>query len=63
MAIADYEDRCAIPTAHREQNERGAEIRGGCGFTDGNGCSSGSAGKTNLFGGKKKSFALPTETF
>ncbi len=41
MAIADYEDRFAIPTAHREQNEAGADIRGGCGFTDGNGCSDG----------------------
>jgi nitrate reductase beta subunit len=63
MAIADYEDRFAIPTAHREQNEDGADIRGGCGFTDGNGCSSGETGKTTLFGGKKKNFALPTETF
>jgi len=63
MAIADYEDRFAIPTAHREQNEAGADIRGGCGFTDGNGCSTGETGKTTLFGGKKKSFALPQETF
>ena len=63
MAIADYEDRFAIPTAHREQNEAGADIRGGCGFTDGNGCSSGDTGKTSLFGGKKKSFALPLESF
>ncbi len=63
MAIADYEDRFAIPTAHREQNEEGAEIRGGCGFTDGNGCSTGDTGKTSLFGGKKKSFALPLESF
>jgi nitrate reductase beta subunit len=63
MAIADYEDRFAIPTAHREQNEAGADIRGGCGFTDGNGCSTGETGKTSLFGGKKKSFALPLESF
>ena len=63
MSIADYEDRFAIPTAHREQNEHGADIRGGCGFTDGNGCSTGEAGKTTLFGGKKKKFALPQETF
>jgi nitrate reductase beta subunit len=63
MAIADYEDRFAIPTAHREQNETGAEIRGGCGFTDGNGCSSGETGKTSMFGGKKKGFALPLESF
>eukprot|EP01031_Cornospumella_fuschlensis_P009984 gene9984-12243_t len=61
MAIADYEDRFAIPTAHREQNEEGADIRGGCGFTDGNGCSSGDTGKTTMFGGKKKSFALPLD--
>ena len=44
-------------------HEASADIRGGCGFTDGNGCSSGETGKTTLFGGKKKNFALPTETF
>jgi nitrate reductase beta subunit len=63
MAIADYEDRFAIPTAHREQNEDGADIRGGCGFTDGNGCSTGTVSKGSMFGGKKKSFTLPAETF
>jgi nitrate reductase beta subunit len=63
MAIADYEDRFAIPTAHREQHEHGAEIRGGCGFTDGNGCSTGETGKTTLFGGKKKPLALAKEVF
>jgi nitrate reductase beta subunit len=54
MALADYEDRFVVPTAHRELAE--AEIldtRGGCGFTDGNGCSTGSS-KGSLFGGAKK---------
>jgi nitrate reductase beta subunit len=64
MAIADYEDRFVIPTAHREQVEDGQDIRGGCGFTDGNGCSTGSDNKYSLFGGKKKkTLTLPTETF
>ena len=52
MAIADYEDRFAIPTAHREQNEEGADIRGGCGFTFGDGCH-GSDTKFNLFNSQR----------
>ncbi len=62
MAIADYEDRFVIPTTHRETDEDALEIRGGCGFTDGNGCSSGISQGT-LFGGKgkKKTLVLPTE--
>ena len=64
MAIADYEDRFVIPSAHREQVEDGEDVRGGCGFTDGNGCSTGSENKYSIFGGKKKkSFALPVEAF
>jgi nitrate reductase / nitrite oxidoreductase, beta subunit len=53
MALADYEDRFVVPTAHRELAEAEImELRGGCGFTDGNGCSTGS-NKTSLFGGAK----------
>jgi nitrate reductase beta subunit len=67
MAIADYEDRFVIPTTHREQIEDAYDIRSGCGFTDGNGCSTGSTGSTSkgtLFGGKKKkTLTLPTEAF
>ncbi len=53
MAIANYEDRFVIPTAHREDamNEAFAE-RGGCGFTFGNGCATGNS-DVNMFGGKK----------
>jgi len=52
MAIANYEDRFVIPTAHRETVEDAYDLRSGCGFTDGNGCSSGvSSGK--LFGSRK----------
>ena len=32
MAIANYEDRFVIPTAHREYAENAFDIRGGCGF-------------------------------
>ena len=53
MAIADYEDRFVIPTAHREQVEEDIGPAGGCGFTDGNGCSTGSLRGT-LFGNKKR---------
>ena len=60
MAIANYEDRFVVPTTHRETVEDGMDIRTGCGFTDGNGCSTGSGGGS-LFGGKKKDkgFSIP----
>jgi nitrate reductase beta subunit len=53
MAIANYEDRFVIPTTHREYAENAFDVRGGCGFSFGNGCSDG-AGETSLFGAKKK---------
>ena len=52
MAIANYEDRFVIPTAHREWTEDALELRGSCGFSFGNGCSPGET--PNLFGGPKK---------
>jgi nitrate reductase beta subunit len=59
MALADYEDRFVVPTAHRELAEEDIMgLRGGCGFTDGNGCSSGSTGGS-LFGGKKRGLTIP----
>jgi nitrate reductase / nitrite oxidoreductase, beta subunit len=58
MALADYEDRFVVPTSHREAAENAYDIRSGCGFTDGNGCSSGSNGG-KLFGSRK--FVTPTE--
>ncbi len=60
MAIANYEDRFVVPTAHREVVEDGMDIRTGCGFTDGNGCSTGIS-KGSMFGGKKpdKGFVVP----
>ncbi|MFV0473960.1 MAG: nitrate reductase subunit beta, partial [Pikeienuella sp.] len=60
MAIADYEDRFVIPTTHREQVEEAYDIRGGCGFTDTNGCSPG-ASKASLFGGSRKPLKMPEE--
>jgi nitrate reductase beta subunit len=53
MAIANYEDRFVIPTAHRELDEDAYDLRGSCGFSFGNGCSGG-VSETNLFGGPKK---------
>ncbi|MDE2357820.1 MAG: nitrate reductase subunit beta, partial [Betaproteobacteria bacterium] len=53
MAIANYEDRFVIPTTHREYAENAYDLRGGCGFSFGNGCSDG-ATETSLFGGTKK---------
>jgi nitrate reductase beta subunit len=53
MAIANYEDRFVIPTAHREINEDAFDLRGSCGFSFGNGCSGG-ATETNLFGSPKR---------
>ena len=52
MAIANYEDRFVIPSAHREYAESAFDLRGGCGFSFGNGCSDGST-DASLFGGKK----------
>jgi len=60
MAIADYEDRFVIPTTHREQVEEAYDLQNGCGFTDGNGCSTG-ASKGSLFGGTRRLLRMPTE--
>ena len=60
MALADYEDRFVIPTTHREQVEDAYDIKGGCGFTDGNGCSSGIS-KGSIFGGAKRPLKMPQE--
>jgi nitrate reductase beta subunit len=53
MAIANYEDRFVIPTTHREYAENAFNVRGGCGFSFGNGCSDGVT-ETSLFGSEKK---------
>ena len=53
MAIANYEDRFAIPSTHREYAENTFNVRGGCGFSFGNGCSEGT-GEVSLFGSEKK---------
>jgi nitrate reductase beta subunit len=53
MAIANYEDRFVIPTTHREYAENAFDLRGGCGFTFGNGCSDGTT-DASLFGAKKR---------
>ena len=52
LAIADYEDRFVIPTAHREEamSDAFAE-RNGCGFTFGEGCSG--SNDVSMFGQKK----------
>jgi len=62
MAIANYEDRFVIPTAHREVGEDAYDLRGSCGFSFGNGCSEGTSGG-NLFGGGRKKVQTPTEVF
>ena len=53
IAIANYEDRFVIPTTHREYAENAFNVRGGCGFSFGNGCSEGTT-ETSLFGSEKK---------
>jgi len=53
LAIANYEDRFVIPTTHREYAENAFDLRGGCGFSFGNGCSDGGS-DASLFGGKKR---------
>jgi nitrate reductase beta subunit len=51
MAIANYEDRFVIPTSHRAYAEKAYDMKGGCGFSFGNGCSDGD-NDVNLFGAK-----------
>jgi nitrate reductase beta subunit len=53
LAIANYEDRFVIPSTHREYAENAFDMRGGCGFSFGNGCSDG-VSQPGLFGGKKR---------
>jgi nitrate reductase beta subunit len=53
MAIANYEDRFVIPSSHREYAENTFDMRGGCGFSFGNGCSDGES-KVSLFGSERK---------
>jgi nitrate reductase beta subunit len=53
MAIANYEDRFVIPSTHREYAEDTFDVRGGCGFSFGNGCSDGDS-DASLFGGTKR---------
>jgi nitrate reductase beta subunit len=53
MAIANYEDRFVIPTAHRELGEDAYDLRGSCGFSFGNGCAGEEAGGS-LFGAPKR---------
>ncbi|MCB1631595.1 MAG: nitrate reductase subunit beta, partial [Pseudomonadales bacterium] len=53
LAIANYEDRFVIPSTHREYAENAFELRGGCGFSFGNGCSDGSS-EASLFGSGRR---------
>lgn len=53
LAIANYEDRFVVPTAHREEALKYAQDEAsGCGFSFGNGCSDGNS-ELNIFGAKK----------
>lgn len=54
LAIANYEDRFVVPSTHREYAENTFDMKGGCGFTFGNGCSDGTS-TASLFGQKPKS--------
>ena len=49
MAIANFEDRFVIPTAHREAGEDAHDLKGSCGFSFGNACSDGLS-EPSLFG-------------
>lgn len=53
MALANYEDRFVIPTSHRAYAEEAYDMKSGCGFSFGNGCSDGNS-DANLFGAKKQ---------
>ena len=57
MALANYEDRFVVPSSHKAYAEDtfGAahDTRNGCGFSFGNGCSTGHS-DVNLFGAKQQ---------
>jgi len=53
MALANYEDRFVIPTSHKAYAEDAYDMKSGCGFTFGNGCSGGDS-SADLFGNKKQ---------
>ncbi len=53
MALANYEDRFVIPTSHKSYAEDAYDMKSGCGFSFGNGCSGGDSG-ADLFGSKKQ---------
>jgi nitrate reductase beta subunit len=57
MALAAYEDRYVIPTAHRELEEDAYVLRGATGFAFGE--DTGGKTKTNLFGGAKRTPRKP----
>ncbi len=61
MAIANYEDRFVIPTAHREYAENAFDVRGSCGFTFGNGCSEGSTDTSIFGGGRRRTIPIKAE--
>ena len=54
MAIANYEDRFVIPSAHKEQVSNTFEEKASCGFSFGEGCHNGHS-KESLFGTRKAS--------
>jgi nitrate reductase beta subunit len=58
MAIANYEDRFVIPTAHREGAEDAYHLRGACGFSFGNEASGGRS-EVGLFGKNPRQHAKP----
>ena len=53
MALANYEDRFVIPTSHKAYAADAYDMKSGCGFTFGNGCSGGDS-SADLFGNKKQ---------
>lgn len=61
LAIANYEDRFVIPTAHREEALSDAFAdRNGCGFTFGNGCTGNN--DVSMFGQRKSNRREMIET-
>ncbi len=61
LAIANYEDRFVIPSAHREYAENAFDLKGSCGFSFGNGCSDGESAPSLFGAGKRRTFAIHPE--
>lgn len=54
LALANYEERFVIPSAHREYAQDAFDLRGACGFSFDNGCRTDAPAQASPFGSGKR---------